>query len=142
MGDRSAIVKMIILPQSLYLFNTCPVWISKNWFDRLERIVNKFVWGRKRCRKKYSVLCLREEDGGMGLPDFRLYYYARPIDLIRKSHRSGIVKYCLQQSHFRPSDIYSALEAEQFSSGFCKNFSYAEVIMKVLILHQYGTIVN
>lgn len=73
---------MIFLPQILYLFQNLPVFLTKSFFKKLDSIILPFVWNYKAHRIKKDHLCKHKKNGGLALPDFKLYYWAtglRPI---------------------------------------------------------------
>lgn len=75
-------IKMIFLPQVLYLFQNIPVFLPKSFFKQLDSIILPFLWGYKNHRVKKAHLCKPKQEGGLALPDFRLYYWACYISQI------------------------------------------------------------
>jgi hypothetical protein len=45
---RINIVKMVILPKAIYLFNAIPIRISMQFFIDLERAIYKLIWNKKK----------------------------------------------------------------------------------------------
>lgn len=67
---------MAILPKYLYLFQCLPVFIPGTYFKKMDSITSSYVWGGKRPRLRKDYLQRAKQDGGMALPNFRLYYWA------------------------------------------------------------------
>lgn len=69
-------IKMSVLPRFLYLFRTLPCHVPQSFFKHLNSLITTFLWQGKPARIKLKVLCLNPCEGGLGLPDFYLYYLA------------------------------------------------------------------
>lgn len=48
MIGRVNAIKMVSLPRFLYLFQNLPIWISADFFKKLETIILDFIWGYKK----------------------------------------------------------------------------------------------
>lgn len=73
---RANLIKMVVLPKFLYLFQHLPVCINKSFFAHLDQHLNGFLWNNKPARIRKSVLQLPKSEGGLALPNFRYYYWA------------------------------------------------------------------
>ena len=74
LGKKIYIVKITILPNSIYRFNVIPIILPMVFFTELEQKNSQFIWKRKRHQIAKAVLRKKNEHGRINLPDFRLYY--------------------------------------------------------------------
>ncbi len=65
MFGRIETVKMNILPRLLFLFQSLPVWVPISAFNKLEKLISKFIWQNKRPRIRLKIL-MSDKDGGGG----------------------------------------------------------------------------
>ena len=70
--ERINIVKMTVLPNTIYRLNVIPIKLLMAFFTKLEQKISQFKWKHKRPRITKAIL--KNGDGGINLPDFRQYY--------------------------------------------------------------------
>ncbi len=82
MFGRIETVKMIILPRLLFLFQSLPVWVPVSAFNKLEKIISKFVLQNKSPRIRLKIIMSNKDGGGLNLPNLRCYYWAAQLRAI------------------------------------------------------------
>lgn len=73
---RVNLIKMIVLPKFLYLFQNIPILIRKKIFKTLDYCIASFIWNGKPHRIKKQSLERPKELAGLALPNFMYYYWA------------------------------------------------------------------
>ena len=77
--SRIETIKMVILPQLLFLFQSLPVEVPTKQFKEWNRTISRFIWQNKKPRVRYKTLHLPKERGGMSLPCLEDYYKAAQL---------------------------------------------------------------
>lgn len=76
MVGRVNAIKMVSLPKFIYLFQNLPIIIHADFFRKIESLILDFVWGYKKHRVSKKHILRPIEEGGLGLPIFKNYYWA------------------------------------------------------------------
>lgn len=75
---------MDILPRVNFVSSMLPLPPPNGYWDKLNKVISKFVWDGKRPRLKWSTLQRRKSDGGLAVPFFKLYFWSyvlRPVSI-------------------------------------------------------------
>lgn len=82
LARRINLIKMVVMPKFLYLFQHIPVYITKSFFDKLDGTISKFLWGNKPAQIRKAILQSPKSDGGLALLNLRRYYWAANVQKI------------------------------------------------------------
>lgn len=73
---------MNILPRLLYHFQMVPILFNNKTIRRVNGWIRSFIWNRKKPQLKMSKLHMSVEQGGLAVPNIRLYQLATQLRYI------------------------------------------------------------
>lgn len=79
MVGRANLVKMVWMPQMLYLSHNCPIWLMLRLFKTINAVFRDFVWRGGKLRIRFEVLQQPIDKGGIAIPNVRLYFIASQL---------------------------------------------------------------
>lgn len=102
--ERIALIKTMILPQFLFLFQMLPISISLQTLEKWQKMLINFVWFNKSHRISQFVLSRPSKMGFFGLPILQSYFEAAQLRamflyLHRSTHRGWVT---MEESYYTP----------------------------------------
>lgn len=79
---RVALIKMNVLPRLLYPLQMIPILLSNKVIKVLEGWLSAFIWSKRKPRLKMTKLQMAGSDGGLDVPNVRLYQLAAHLRVI------------------------------------------------------------
>lgn len=70
---RNSLIKMIVFPRFVFLFQNIPMLLPRQMFDVLRSILIKLAWAGNQPRVKWDILTLPYTMGGLIAPDLEIY---------------------------------------------------------------------
>lgn len=76
---RASLIKMVWVPQLLYVLHKAPVWLPKYWFDYIDSQYKELIWKYRVARVKLTTLQYPKDEGGLAFPHSLTYFLASQL---------------------------------------------------------------
>lgn len=86
---RCNLIKMVAMPQLLYILHNAPMWIPVPFFRKINSLFRELIWRKKRARVRLETLQRGKSDGGLAVPNAWLYFLASQMQHFAGWGRQG-----------------------------------------------------
>lgn len=113
---RVNLIKIIWMPQLLYLLHNAPVWVPQRFFYKVNSLFRNLIWGKGAACIRLQTLQLAKDEGGLAVPDPALYYLAAQLQHLRgwDDSTSSDAGTLILRSYFHKINLYEVLESKGF----------------------------
>ena len=80
---RVAVVKMNILPRINFVSMMIPLPPPAEYWKKVDKLIRGYIWGGKHPKIRYATLQRPKAEGGLALPNFKLYHQSFQLRAIR-----------------------------------------------------------
>lgn len=83
---KIALAKINILPHILYLLQTVPIALNRQFFAHVNHMLSHFIWADQTSRIQWSLLKAPKLTGELNVPNIQAYYLASHLTQVKDWH--------------------------------------------------------
>lgn len=110
---RNNLIKMILMPQLLYILHNSPVWLPFTHFYKFQALFRDLIWKKGSPRIRYETLQRDKTEGGLAAPNPWIYFLASQLQHLKGWDAADCDDPVFQliKAHVRGSALLPSLEA-------------------------------